>query len=73
VTGGLVSGLFMRMFGRKYSSVFGLGFSYVIGYALIAFAPAKEYIYVGRFFGGICQVNCLFTFPLFLVFFSKNC
>ncbi len=65
VTGGLVSGLFMRMFGRKYSSVFGLGLSYVIGYALIAFAPAKEYIYVGRFFGGICQVIFYLFSPSF--------
>ena len=57
VLGGLASGLFMRLLGRKYSSLLGLGGSYVIGYALIAFAPAKEYIYVGRFFGGICQVK----------------
>jgi MFS family permease len=57
VIGGLASGLFMRVIGRKYSSLFGLGFSYVIGYALIAFAPTKEFIYSGRFFGGLCQVR----------------
>ena len=61
VIGGLASGLFMRVMGRKYSSLVGLGLSYVIGYALIAFAPTKEYIYAGRFFGGICQVRKMFN------------
>ena len=56
LVGGLVSGVFIRILGRKGSSVVGLGGSYIVGYALIGFAPTKEYIYAGRFFGGICQV-----------------
>jgi hypothetical protein len=43
--------------GRKGSSILGLGVAYVVGYGLIGFAPSKEFIYAGRFFGGICQVR----------------
>ena len=59
LVGGLVSGVCLKILGRKGSSVAGLGLSYVVGYALIGFAPTKNYIYAGRFFGGICQV-CTF-------------
>ena len=57
--GGLLCGLMTEGLGKKRTALLGQTLTFVVGHVLIMAAPSVEYLYVGRFICGICQVFCL--------------
>ena len=58
---GLMSSVMVSFLGKRFSSLFGQAFSYIIGHCLIMTAWNVEMLLVGRFVCGLCQgfCNCL--------------
>ena len=54
--GGLLCGLMTEGLGKKRTALLGQTLTFVVGHVLIMTAPSVEYLYVGRFICGICQV-----------------
>ena len=48
--------------GKKRTALLGQTLTFVVGHVLIMTAPSVEYLYVGRFICGICQVFFLYTY-----------
>ena len=62
--GAILCGFLIEAIGKKWSAVFGQSLTFCVGHLLITFAQSVEYLYVGRFICGICQVSLYKIVPV---------